>query len=353
MDSSSESMEGRGFSPGQLPPDMVAIDDQLFDAAQLTETKAVLRKQGVTVDNDTVTWLVKFNAWEAGVIPVEFADEVPSANRDAFMRICNGGWGSAAPIACVPRTSQNGYLRVTWFKESSNAATCYSVIGQPRRLTRYELHLGQTCWNDQTVYHELGHAIGFVHEHQRPDRDNYVTIDFTNVAPALQGNFNLITSLRDSMPAYDFLSIMHYRSNTFATNPAQPTIVPKPGYSSFANTMGTAQSPSASDRASANDLYFNYFRSLPVVNVTPISAFDRNDFLDAMERLHAFYYSRLGLSRPQGLAIDGRPDFLGVATWIFDLYLGARSAGLNPEMSFGVVVTEITQTAEWRDKHQG
>ena len=49
----------------------------------------------------------------------------------------------------------------------------------------------------------------------------------------------------------------------------------------------------------------------------------------AMERLHSFYMSRMGLQRPEGLSINGRPDFLGIAQWIFDIYLPARSAGFS------------------------
>ena len=54
---------------------MVAIDDQLFETAAIAAGREAARAQGVTLDNDSVTWFVKFNAWEAGVIPIEFADD--------------------------------------------------------------------------------------------------------------------------------------------------------------------------------------------------------------------------------------------------------------------------------------
>ena len=81
--------------------------------------------------------------------------------------------------------------------------------------------------------------------------------------------------------------------------------------------------------------------------------FDRADMLLAMERLHGFYMSRMGLQRPQGLSIGGRPDFLGIAQWIFDIYLPARSGGLQPIGAFDIVVAAITRTDEWRQKNPG
>jgi hypothetical protein len=81
--------------------------------------------------------------------------------------------------------------------------------------------------------------------------------------------------------------------------------------------------------------------------------FDRADMLLAMERLHAFYMSRMGLQRPQGLSIGGRPDFLGIAQWIFDIYLPARSAGFSQIGAFDIVVAAITRTDEWRQKNPG
>ena len=73
----------------------------------------------------------------------------------------------------------------------------------------------------------------------------------------------------------------------------------------------------------------------------------------AMERLHNFYTSRMGLQRPQGLSIGGKPDFLGIAQWIFDIYLPARSAGFSSRGAFDIVAAAITRTDEWRNKNPG
>ena len=42
------------------------------------------------------------------------------------------------------------------------------------------------CLYDFLIIHETLHALGFFHEHQRPDRDNYVTILLENVVKGKQ-----------------------------------------------------------------------------------------------------------------------------------------------------------------------
>ena len=65
------------------------------------------------------------------------------------------------------------------------------------------------------VLHEIGHAIGFFHEHSRPDRDEYVEIITSNIDmidPRLQSEYELHgTSRINSLGiGYDYNSIMHY-----------------------------------------------------------------------------------------------------------------------------------------------
>jgi hypothetical protein len=339
--------------PDVAPAHYFVIDDELFDIATGAVATTTPKPQGATIDSNALTGNLKFNGWEGGVIPIEFDGSISTARRDQFMQICNSTWGGAAWVMCITHTSQFGFLHVTALEnEPGFASPCHSVVGQSRRLVEYQLNLGNACWNERNITHELGHAFGFIHEHQRPDRDTYISVDLTNVASDAQGNFTRLT-LFDSLGQYDFLSVMHYRSNAFAIDTAKPTMIPRSGYASFADSMGTASTASSLDRAAISNLYNHYLRSYTYTALSSTTRFDRNDFLDAMERLHAFYYSRLGLNRPSGLSLNGRPDFLGIATWIFDVYLGARSRGFSPDLSFSIVVTDITQTEEWKSKHVG
>ena len=42
------------------------------------------------------------------------------------------------------------------------------------------------------IQHEIMHAIGFYHEHNRPDRDNYITVVEANVQEGKENNFDII-----------------------------------------------------------------------------------------------------------------------------------------------------------------
>ncbi|XP_031658988.1 zinc metalloproteinase nas-4-like [Oncorhynchus kisutch] len=83
------------------------------------------------------------------------------------------------------------------------------------------LYFGSAC-NVGNLCHELMHALGLHHEHTRPDRDQYITIQWDNVVSGKEDNFKVKEGDTQDLP-YDYDSIMHYGTYYFSSN-RNPTI---------------------------------------------------------------------------------------------------------------------------------
>lgn len=102
-----------------------------------------------------------------------------------------------------------------------------------------------------TTIHEIGHAVGLLHEQTRVDRDDHIVVNYANIESGKSSNFDKhSTTTAADHGAYDFDSIMHYDSYAFSAN-GQPTITKKDG-TTFASQR-TSLSPG--DIAGITTLY--------------------------------------------------------------------------------------------------
>lgn len=76
--------------------------------------------------------------------------------------------------------------------------------------------------------HELLHAIGMTHEHQRPDRDSYIKVNVANLKDKGLENINSKHDISDlaEKSTFDYGSIMMYPNYTgdtdFVNNTSEP-----------------------------------------------------------------------------------------------------------------------------------
>lgn len=95
--------------------------------------------------------------------------------------------------------------------------SCCSFVGR-RGNGAQAISIGKNCDKFGIVVHELGHVVGFWHEHTRPDRENHVVIEKSNIMTGQEYNFNKLTEedVNSLGLPYDYDSIMHYARNTFS-----------------------------------------------------------------------------------------------------------------------------------------
>lgn len=74
------------------------------------------------------------------------------------------------------------------FKQQTFLCSCCSYVG--RRGGKQYLSLGTGCLRFGIITHELGHAVGFWHEQNRPDRSIYIDVIYDNVDSSKYLNFD-------------------------------------------------------------------------------------------------------------------------------------------------------------------
>ena len=140
--------------------------------------------------------------WTNKTVPYEIEDGVSNRTRNRVTDATNH-WMKYTCILFPPRQGQSKYVYIR------DNQRCESLRGMQHFMPgRQNLHVNG-CPGLEEVIHEIGHTIGFAHEHSRPDRDEYVDI---HISQAGDHNFDKLDELEINtfdLP-YDYRSVMHY-----------------------------------------------------------------------------------------------------------------------------------------------
>ncbi|KAL1259430.1 hypothetical protein QQF64_010007 [Cirrhinus molitorella] len=130
---------------------------------------------------------------------------------------------------------------------------CWSYVGRTFAGAQ-TLSIGNGCGIKGIVEHEFLHALGFWHEQSRYDRDDYVTINFTNIIIGREHNFKKyyknVTTTQDT--PYDYYSVMHYDKNAFSNGNGSTIITKHP---EFQDVIGQLLDMSEYDVIELSKLY--------------------------------------------------------------------------------------------------
>nr|XP_023018878.1 tolloid-like protein 1 [Leptinotarsa decemlineata] len=161
--------------------------------------------------------------WDHGVIPYEYDSNFDGVNKALFNQAMKH-WENHTCIKFVERNKEEhpNYIIFT-----ERPCGCCSFVGK-RGNGAQAVSIGKNCDKFGILLHELGHVVGFWHEHARPDRDAHVNVIWEHIISGQETNFKKLTEdeVNPLGVKYDFASIMHYARNTFSKDPYLDTIRP-------------------------------------------------------------------------------------------------------------------------------
>uniref|UniRef100_A0A2C9JFA9 Metalloendopeptidase n=1 Tax=Biomphalaria glabrata TaxID=6526 RepID=A0A2C9JFA9_BIOGL len=163
--------------------------------------------------------------WTNNVIPYIFLATHFETKEEYMIRRAMTEWERYTCMKFRPATSQD--KNVVRFQGGGGCNSQLGMIGGTQ-----DLNLEYPGCRFKGLYlHEIGHAIGLVHEHQLPNRDDYISIIYENALPRMRLWFNKYTTkIVDQMSVpYEYSSIMHYSLTAFSVDGKKRTIaVTKP-----------------------------------------------------------------------------------------------------------------------------
>lgn len=191
--------------------------------------------------------------WPRGVVPYRFGATAPTSEAKTLFREACRMWEDKLGNNAAGR-------KFVSFVEVASAGSLFLTV------TRWDQRLNQASTgavssafvkigilDRGSLVHELGHVLGLVHEHQRHDRDQFITCN----ALALQNsNFRKHSTAEDTVrTAYDFGSIMHYPRRVQLPGGGIGEMTPKAQFQMHAASMGQRTGPSENDVAAVKLIY--------------------------------------------------------------------------------------------------
>ena len=193
------SLAAAGDDP-ELPPGYTIIEGDIVVPESLLQVEAAYQT----------------NLWTNEIVPYEFFSNVSQANQTQMLTAMQQ-WQNVTNVAfvqCANNHCAGNYLRI---RDSTSNNSQVGMAGGRQDVNIFS-------WGSTFVMdHELGHALGYWHEHQRADRNQVIVVHQQNVDPTQCTGSCFTTNFGANAPnnygPYDLDSVMHYKECAYATPP--------------------------------------------------------------------------------------------------------------------------------------
>ncbi|KAL4220458.1 hypothetical protein ACF0H5_020859 [Mactra antiquata] len=158
--------------------------------------------------------------WDEAVVPYRF---VSGHFQDKELYMINSAMTEWERYTCLSfRPSNRNDRNIVRFQNGLGCNSQLGMVGGEQALNLDK----NGCRYKGLYLHEIGHAVGLVHEHQLPNRDDYIEILTQNVQPNMRIWFNKYSAQEvDQMNVpYEYSSVMHYGITAFSHDGKSQTI---------------------------------------------------------------------------------------------------------------------------------
>jgi hypothetical protein len=175
--------------------------------------------------------------WRGGIVPYEIN---PDLGNQATIESSIVTYEQQTNVRFVQRAEQEDYVRFSkQTRGNPNSKLGRQSGGQ---------YVNASLNSEPVLLHELGHALGMTHEHQREDRDEFMIFHADRVTEDPEQYEKV--DLKARTAKYDFESLMHYHVG----DPSNPVFESKTGLPLPAN-IGSKGGLTVTDKTFLESLY--------------------------------------------------------------------------------------------------